>query len=95
MPRIPSRIPSLPFLFVPLQLQFYIHSSASLVLVLFLFLSITQDFRSAVAVAEAEGEDGEPVLEEQRLGEILGVLPQVHSLHSSILTELEERISQW
>lgn len=93
MPRIPSRIPSLPFLFVPLQLQFYIHSSASLVLVLFLFLSITQDFRSAVA--EAEGEDGEPVLEEQRLGEILGVLPQVHSLHSSILTELEERISQW
>lgn len=93
MPRIPSRIPSLPFLFVPLQLQFYIHSSASLVFVLFLFLSITQDFRSAVA--EAEGEDGEPVLEEQRLGEILGVLPQVHSLHSSILTELEERISQW
>lgn len=59
----------------------------------FLFLSITQDFRSAVT--EAEGEDGEPVLEEQRLGEILGVLPQVHSLHSSILTELEERISQW
>lgn len=93
MPRIPSRIPSLPFLFVPLQLQFYIHSSASLVFFLFLFLSITQDFRSAVA--EAEGEDGEPVLEEQRLGEILGVLPQVHSLHSSILTELEERISQW
>lgn len=93
MPRIPSRIPSLPFLFVPLQLQFYIHSSASLVFFLFLFLSITQDFRSAVT--EAEGEDGEPVLEEQRLGEILCVLPQVHSLHSSILTELEERISQW
>lgn len=94
MPRIPSRIPSLPFLFVPLQLQFDIHSSASLVcFFLFLFLSITQDFRSAVT--EAEGEDGEPVLEEQRLGEILGVLPQVHSLHSSILTELEERISQW
>lgn len=46
-------------------------------------------------MTEAEGEDGEPVLEEQRLGEILGVLPQVHSLHSSILTELEERISQW
>lgn len=60
---------------------------------LFLFLSITQDFRSAVT--EAEGEDGEPVLEEQRLGEILGVLPQVYSLHSSILAELEERISQW
>lgn len=52
-----------------------------------------QDFRSAVT--EAEGEEGEPVLEEQRLGEIMGVLPQVYTLHSSILTELEERISQW
>lgn len=57
------------------------------------FPSLVQDFR--LAVAEAEGEDGEPVLEEQRLGEILGVLPQVYTLHSSILTELEERISQW
>lgn len=38
MPRIPSRIPSLPFLFVPLQLQFYIHSSASLVF--FVFVSL-------------------------------------------------------
>ncbi|XP_041813835.1 FYVE, RhoGEF and PH domain-containing protein 5 isoform X2 [Chelmon rostratus] len=54
---------------------------------------LQEDFR--LAVAEAEGEDGEPVLEEQRLGEILGVLPQVYTLHSSILTELEERISQW
>lgn len=52
-----------------------------------------QDFRSAVM--ETEGEDGEPALEEQRLGEILGVLPQVYALHTSILTELEERISQW
>lgn len=59
----------------------------------FLLFSVTQDFRSAVV--EAEGENGEPVLEEQKLAEILGVLPQVHSLHSSILTELEERISQW
>lgn len=68
-----------------------IHSSRSC----FFFLPsfFTQDFRSAVAVAE--GEEGEPVLEEQRLGEILGVLPQVYTLHSSILTELEERISQW
>lgn len=57
------------------------------------FPSLVQDFRSAVT--EVEGEDGEPVLEEQRLGEILGVLPQVYTLHSSILTELEERISQW
>ncbi|XP_030276689.1 FYVE, RhoGEF and PH domain-containing protein 5 isoform X2 [Sparus aurata] len=54
---------------------------------------LQEDFRSAVT--EAEGEEGEPVLEEQRLGEILGVLPQVYTLHSSILTELEERISQW
>ncbi|KAM8916014.1 FYVE, RhoGEF and PH domain-containing protein 5 isoform 2-T2 [Spinachia spinachia] len=53
-----------------------------------------QDFRSAVAEA-AVGEEGEPVLDEQKLGEILGVLPQVYTLHSSILTELEERISQW
>ncbi|XP_070816058.1 FYVE, RhoGEF and PH domain-containing protein 5 isoform X1 [Chaetodon trifascialis] len=52
---------------------------------------LQEDFRSAVA----EGEEGEPVLEEQRLGEILGVLPQVYTLHSSILTELEQRINQW
>lgn len=44
---------------------------------------------------EAEGEEGQPVVEERRLGEMLGVLPQVYALHSSILTELEERISQW
>lgn len=44
---------------------------------------------------EAVDEEGESVLEEQRLGEILGVLPQVYSFHSSILMELEERISQW
>uniref|UniRef100_UPI0037E8F05D FYVE, RhoGEF and PH domain-containing protein 5 isoform X2 n=1 Tax=Semicossyphus pulcher TaxID=241346 RepID=UPI0037E8F05D len=54
---------------------------------------LQEDFRSAVM--EEEGEDGEPVLEEQRLGEILGVLPQVYTLHSSILSELEERVSQW
>ncbi|XP_023283690.1 FYVE, RhoGEF and PH domain-containing protein 5-like isoform X2 [Seriola lalandi dorsalis] len=54
---------------------------------------LEEDFRSAVA--DAVGENGEPVLEDQRLGEILGVLPQVYTLHSSILTELEERISQW
>ncbi|XP_019942700.2 FYVE, RhoGEF and PH domain-containing protein 5 isoform X1 [Paralichthys olivaceus] len=54
---------------------------------------LQEDFRSAVA--DTLGEGGEPVLEEQRLGEILGVLPQVYTLHSSILSELEERISQW
>lgn len=54
---------------------------------------LEEDFRSAVS--EALDDEGEPVLEEQRLGEILGVLPQVYSLHSSVLAELEERISQW
>ncbi|XP_076012706.1 FYVE, RhoGEF and PH domain-containing protein 5 isoform X2 [Genypterus blacodes] len=54
---------------------------------------LQEDFRSTVA--ETADEEGVPVLEEERLGEILGVLPQVYSLHSSILTELEERISQW
>lgn len=57
------------------------------------FLSLTQDFRSAVT--EAADEEGQPVLDEQRLGEILSVLPQVYNLHSSILAELEERISNW
>ncbi|KAM4612575.1 FYVE, RhoGEF and PH domain-containing protein 5 isoform 2-T2 [Polymixia lowei] len=54
---------------------------------------LEEDFRSAVV--EAVGEDGEPVLQEDRLGEILGVLPRVYALHSDILTELEARISQW
>ncbi|KAK2862463.1 hypothetical protein Q5P01_001996 [Channa striata] len=54
---------------------------------------LQEDFRSAVA--KAVGDEGEPVLDEQRLGEILGLLPQVYTLHSSILTELDERISQW
>ncbi|XP_027858699.1 FYVE, RhoGEF and PH domain-containing protein 5 isoform X1 [Xiphophorus couchianus] len=46
---------------------------------------IQEDFRSAVSEA----------VDEQRLGEILGVLPQVYTLHSSILEELEECISNW
>ncbi|XP_029908214.1 FYVE, RhoGEF and PH domain-containing protein 5 isoform X2 [Myripristis murdjan] len=54
---------------------------------------LQEDFRSAVV--EAVSEEGEPVLEEHRLEEILGVLPQVYTLHSNILTELEEHISQW
>lgn len=95
MPRISARIPSLSS---SRPANCNVHSFLSLSLVVFFFSLpsfFTQDFRSAVAVAEAEGEEGEPVLEEQRLGEILGVLPQVYTLHSSILTELEERISQW
>ncbi|KAM9409089.1 FYVE, RhoGEF and PH domain-containing protein 5 isoform 3-T3 [Pholidichthys leucotaenia] len=54
---------------------------------------LQEDFRSAVT--EAVDEEGALVLEEQRLGEILGVLPEVYTLHSSIFNELEERISQW
>ncbi|XP_029006830.1 FYVE, RhoGEF and PH domain-containing protein 5 isoform X2 [Betta splendens] len=54
---------------------------------------LQEDFRSAATGTEGEG--GEQVLEEQRLGEILGALPQVYTLHSSLLAELEERISQW
>lgn len=95
---------SMPFIspahppFLSHSFRFYIlflpHSFVLLKISPLLFsLSLMQDFRSAVT--EAEGEEGEPVLEEQRLGEILGVLPQVYTLHSSILTELEERISQW
>ncbi|KAM4582172.1 FYVE, RhoGEF and PH domain-containing protein 5 isoform 1-T2 [Fundulus diaphanus] len=54
---------------------------------------IQEDFRSAVT--EAADEEGQPALDEQRLEEILCVLPQVYSLHSSILSELEEHISNW
>ncbi|XP_028301633.1 FYVE, RhoGEF and PH domain-containing protein 5 isoform X2 [Gouania willdenowi] len=54
---------------------------------------IQEDFRCAVTMAVDD--EGEPVLKEQRLAEILGRLPQVCALHSSILEELEERISQW
>ncbi|KAG7229599.1 hypothetical protein INR49_012622 [Caranx melampygus] len=42
-----------------------------------LLLDPPNDFRSAVV--NAVGEDGEPALEEQRLGEILGVLPREES----------------
>ncbi|KAM8868535.1 FYVE, RhoGEF and PH domain-containing protein 5 isoform 1-T1 [Synchiropus picturatus] len=52
-----------------------------------------EDFRKAVG--ESVGEDGEPVMEKQRLEEILGVLHQVFTLHSSILAELDVRINQW
>ncbi|XP_023852095.1 FYVE, RhoGEF and PH domain-containing protein 5-like [Salvelinus sp. IW2-2015] len=54
---------------------------------------LQEDFRAAVS--EAVGEDGEPVVDEQRLGEILGTLPEVYILHSNILTELDSRIRQW
>ncbi|XP_051931321.1 FYVE, RhoGEF and PH domain-containing protein 5 isoform X2 [Hippocampus zosterae] len=54
---------------------------------------LQEDFRPAVGQAVAE--DGGPLLDAQRLEEILGVLPQVLALHSNILAELEERIHHW
>ncbi|XP_007228777.3 FYVE, RhoGEF and PH domain-containing protein 5 isoform X1 [Astyanax mexicanus] len=52
-----------------------------------------EDFQSAVD--EAVGDDGKPVLEEGRLGEILSTLPQAYQLHTHIFTELDTRIKQW
>uniref|UniRef100_A0A4W5NWF6 FYVE, RhoGEF and PH domain containing 5 n=1 Tax=Hucho hucho TaxID=62062 RepID=A0A4W5NWF6_9TELE len=56
-------------------------------------LSLCQDFREAVGAAV--GDEGDPVLEEERLREILNELPDVYTLHRRILTELENRIRQW
>lgn len=41
------------------------------------------------------GEEGEPVLEDERLKEILSELPDVYTFHRRILTELENRVRQW
>uniref|UniRef100_A0A8C7F936 FYVE, RhoGEF and PH domain containing 5 n=1 Tax=Oncorhynchus kisutch TaxID=8019 RepID=A0A8C7F936_ONCKI len=54
--------------------------------------SLCQDFREAVGAAV--GDEGDPVLEEERLREILNKLPDVYTLHRRILTELENRIRQ-
>ncbi|GAA6215766.1 FYVE, RhoGEF and PH domain-containing protein 5-like isoform X1 [Lates japonicus] len=54
---------------------------------------LQEDFREAVGAAV--GDEGEPVLEEERLREILNELPDVYSLHRRILTELENRIRHW
>ncbi|KAL2091393.1 hypothetical protein ACEWY4_013656 [Coilia grayii] len=54
---------------------------------------IEEDFREAVAAVV--GEDGEPALDEDALGELLGPLPDIYQLHCSILAELEKRIRQW
>ncbi|XP_036414856.1 FYVE, RhoGEF and PH domain-containing protein 5 isoform X1 [Colossoma macropomum] len=54
---------------------------------------LQEDFREAVE--EAVGDDGEPVLEEGRLGEILSTLPQAYQLHLHIFTELDTKIKQW
>ncbi|XP_037641996.1 FYVE, RhoGEF and PH domain-containing protein 5-like isoform X2 [Sebastes umbrosus] len=54
---------------------------------------LQEDFREAVGAAV--GDEGEPVLEEERLREILNELPDVYTLHRRILTELENRIRNW
>lgn len=56
-------------------------------------LHVVQDFREAVGAAV--GDEGEPVLDEERLREILNELPDVYTLHRRILNELENRIRHW
>ncbi|XP_056154461.1 FYVE, RhoGEF and PH domain-containing protein 5-like isoform X2 [Lampris incognitus] len=54
---------------------------------------LQEDFREAVGAAV--GDEGDPVLDEDRLREILNELPDVYTLHRRILTELENRIRNW
>ncbi|TMS19547.1 FYVE, RhoGEF and PH domain-containing protein 5 [Larimichthys crocea] len=54
---------------------------------------LQEDFREAVGAAV--GDEGEPVLDEERLREILNELPDVYTLHRRILNELENRIRNW
>ncbi|XP_049590709.1 FYVE, RhoGEF and PH domain-containing protein 5b isoform X6 [Syngnathus scovelli] len=54
---------------------------------------LQEDFREAVGTAVTD--DGEPVLDEKRLCEILNELPDVYLLHRTILTELENRTRHW
>lgn len=56
-------------------------------------LLVFQDFREAVGAGV--GDEGEPVLDEERLREILNELPDVYTLHRRILSELENRIRHW
>lgn len=56
-------------------------------------LLMLQDFREAVGAAV--GDEGEPVLNEDRLREILNELPDIYTLHRRILNELENRIRHW
>ncbi|XP_061641832.1 FYVE, RhoGEF and PH domain-containing protein 5-like isoform X1 [Phyllopteryx taeniolatus] len=55
--------------------------------------SLQEDFREAVG--SAVGDNGEPVLDEKILCEVLNELPDVYLLHRTILTELENRTRQW
>lgn len=57
------------------------------------FPCLRQDFREAVGAAV--GDEGEPVLDEERLREILNELPDVYTLHRRILNELENRLRHW
>lgn len=52
-----------------------------------------QDFREAVGAAL--GDEGEPVLDEDRLRGILNELPGVYALHRRILNQLESRLGRW
>uniref|UniRef100_I3KS77 FYVE, RhoGEF and PH domain-containing protein 5 n=1 Tax=Oreochromis niloticus TaxID=8128 RepID=I3KS77_ORENI len=52
--------------------------------------SMCQDFREAVR--STVGDQGEPALDDERLREILNELPDVYTLHRTILAELENRI---
>ncbi|KAI3370141.1 hypothetical protein L3Q82_024930 [Scortum barcoo] len=54
---------------------------------------LQEDFREAVGAAV--GDEGELVLDEERLREILNELPDVYTLHRRILNELENRIRHW
>nr|XP_046239840.1 FYVE, RhoGEF and PH domain-containing protein 5-like isoform X2 [Scatophagus argus] len=54
---------------------------------------LQEDFREAVGAAV--GDEGEPVLDEERLREILNELPDIYTLHRRILNELENRIRLW
>ncbi|XP_028301580.1 FYVE, RhoGEF and PH domain-containing protein 5b isoform X2 [Gouania willdenowi] len=54
---------------------------------------LQEDFRRVVG--SAVGDEGEPVLREERLREILNELPDVYILHCMILTQLENRITHW
>ncbi|XP_051272244.1 FYVE, RhoGEF and PH domain-containing protein 5-like isoform X2 [Dicentrarchus labrax] len=54
---------------------------------------LQEDFREAVGAAV--GDEGELVLDEERLREILNELPDIYTLHRRILNELENRIRHW
>ncbi|CAG06778.1 unnamed protein product, partial [Tetraodon nigroviridis] len=56
-------------------------------------LYVGEDFREAVGAAV--GDDGEAVLHEDRLREVLNELPDIYALHRRILNELENRLRRW